>query len=160
MTTKRPADGATMSAEELSGGLDGPLFLPGQPGYQAEVDGFDRSVTHRPAVVVGAASAADVVAAVRFARANGLGVAVQNTGHGVSVPADGAVLISTRRMTGYRVDAERRTATLEAGVRWQDIIGAVTKHGLVEEEYDGLTIGGACDAATIVNGTSRLIKLA
>lgn len=36
----------------------------------------------------------------------------------------------------------------------------VTKDGTVEEEYDGLTIGGACDAATLVNGTSRLIKLA
>lgn len=116
--------------EALARAVAGPLFLPGHAGYTDEVVAFDRSVVHRPAVVVGATCPGDVVAAVRFARDNGLGVAVQNTGHGVSVAADDALFISTRRMNGYQVDAQRRTARLEAGVRWQDVIGATVEHGL------------------------------
>lgn len=111
-------------------GVEGPVFRPGDPGYTEEAQAFDRSVRHRPALIVGATSAGDVVAAVRFARDHGLGVAVQNTGHGVALPADGALLISTRRMNGYQVDPERRTVRLEAGVLWQDVIPATARHGL------------------------------
>ena len=35
----------------------------------------------------------------------------------------------------------------------------VTRDGHVEEEYDGPTIGGATDAATVVNAHSRLIRI-
>ena len=35
----------------------------------------------------------------------------------------------------------------------------VTRDGNVEEEYDGLTIGGTTDAATVVNSHSRLIRV-
>lgn len=117
--------------EKLRANLTGPVFLPGEPGYVEEADCYDRSVVHQPALIVGAAHADDVVAAVRFARDHGLGVAVQVTGHGVALPADGtALLISTRRMNGHRVDAERRTVRLEAGVLWQDVIPTAAEHGL------------------------------
>ena len=36
----------------------------------------------------------------------------------------------------------------------------VLRDGTVEEEYDGLTVGGACDIAEIVNACSRLISIA
>jgi hypothetical protein len=129
-TIQLPADLPPEAVRALAAGLDGALYLPGQPEYAVELDGFDRSVLHRPALVVAADSAADVVAAVRFAGRHRLGVAVQNTGHGVAVPADGAVFISTRRMTGYEVDAERATAVLAAGVLWREVIAAAAKHGL------------------------------
>jgi class 3 adenylate cyclase len=35
----------------------------------------------------------------------------------------------------------------------------VSRDGIVEEEYDGLTLGGATDAATVVNAHSRLIRI-
>ncbi|HEU5473535.1 MAG TPA: FAD-binding oxidoreductase [Actinophytocola sp.] len=124
----RPA--ATSAFETLAAEVDGPVYLPGTSEYAEEIDGFDRSVRHRPTVVVGATSAADVVAAVRFARDNDLGVAVQNTGHGVALPADKAVFISTRRMTGHEVDARARTARIEAGVTWDDVVDSAAKHGL------------------------------
>ncbi|MFI7420437.1 hypothetical protein [Nonomuraea sp. NPDC049684] len=81
-----PAAGAVT---RLAGDVKGPVFLPGDPGYAEEAEGFDRSVVHHPAVIVGAAGAGDVVAAVRFARDHGLGVAVQATGHGVGPPPTG-----------------------------------------------------------------------
>ncbi|MEV4399175.1 FAD-binding oxidoreductase [Nonomuraea sp. NPDC049607] len=114
----------------LADSVKGPVFLPGDPGYAEEAEGFDRSVVHHPAVIVGAAGADDVVAAVRFARDHGLGVAVQATGHGVGLPADGGLLISTRRMDGHRIDPERRTVRLEAGALWREVIPSAARHGL------------------------------
>lgn len=84
-------------------------IFPGQQGYDDELAGFQTAVRHRPAVVVAAASAEDVVGAVRLAGERGARLAVQATGHGARVPADG-VLVTTRRMAGVRVDPVARTA--------------------------------------------------
>jgi hypothetical protein len=102
---------------------------PGQDGYAAEITGFQTAVPNSPAVVFAAESAEDVVAAVRYAKEHGLPVAVQATGHGLTAGTDG-VLISTRRMTGVEIDAEARTARVEAGVRWEAVVEAAGKHGL------------------------------
>ena len=95
----------------------GPVLTAGDDGYDDERLGYDRSVEHRPAMIVGATSADDVVAAVRIARERDLAICVQATGHGACLPADDAMLITTRRMTGVRVDREAATATVDAGVR-------------------------------------------
>ncbi|WP_439383813.1 FAD-binding oxidoreductase [Amycolatopsis lexingtonensis] len=102
---------------------------PGQDGYAEEVAGFQTAVPSAPAVVVPAESAEDVAAAVRYAAEHGLPVAVQATGHGLTAGTDG-VLISTRRMTGVEIDASARTARVEAGVRWGEVIQAAGAHGL------------------------------
>ena len=44
------------------------------------------------------------------------------TGHGVGRPCDGGVLINTSRMRGVRVDPVSRTARVEAGALWTDVI--------------------------------------
>ncbi|MDN3359885.1 FAD-binding oxidoreductase [Actinomadura sp. DC4] len=110
--------------------IRGPVLRPGDDGYDEERGGFQTARRHRPAVIAGATGADDVRAAVAYAAARGLPVAVQATGHGLSVPADGGVLISTRRMTGVRVDAASRTAWIEAGTRWDEVVRAVTPYGL------------------------------
>ncbi|MEU4196983.1 FAD-binding oxidoreductase [Kribbella sp. NPDC026611] len=108
----------------------GPVLYPGSPEYVAECATFNLMVRHHPAVVVGATGVADVMAAVRHAAAHDLPVAVQATGHGVSLPADGALLISTRRMTGAQVDPQTRLARVEAGVRWEQVIHEAAVFGL------------------------------
>ena len=35
----------------------------------------------------------------------------------------------------------------------------VRRNGVIEEEYDGLTVGGVSDAAAVVNGHSRLVRV-
>ncbi|MFI5591322.1 FAD-binding oxidoreductase [Amycolatopsis sp. NPDC051758] len=110
--------------------LTGEVFQPGQDGYDEEVTGFQLAVPSKPAVVVGATTAEDVVTAVRFAAAHDLPVAVQATGHGLTTSADGGLLISTRRMTGVEVDAVARTARVEAGTRWGAVLEAAGPHGL------------------------------
>jgi hypothetical protein len=100
------------------------------PGYDTERAGYNLSVEHEPDVVVPATSADDVVAAIRYATARGLGVAVQATGHGPSRSADGAVLINTSRMDGITIDPVARTARVEAGVRGGALVRAAAEHGL------------------------------
>ena len=137
MTTSPPLPRPTGPAElghrevaELAAGVRGVVLLPGQPGYDDECAPFNLAVLHRPAVVVGAAAAADVQAAVRFARDRDLPVAVLATGHQAAVSADGAVLITTRRMTGVRIDHLSGTATVEAGVQWQQVVDAAAAYRL------------------------------
>jgi FAD/FMN-containing dehydrogenase len=65
-----------------------------------------------------------------LAREEGLGVGVMATGHGVAAPADGGVLINTSRMKGVRVDPEARTARVEAGAKWADLVPEAAAHGL------------------------------
>jgi len=108
----------------------GPVFKQGEAGYDAERSGFNLAVEHHPRLIVGAAVPADITLAVKYAADADLAVAVQATGHGVAVPADGAVLINTRRMRCVRVDARARTATVEAGVRWLDVLPQTVPHGL------------------------------
>ncbi|MBV8930938.1 MAG: FAD-binding oxidoreductase, partial [Kutzneria sp.] len=59
-----------------------------------------------------------------------LPVAVQATGHGVALPADGALLVSTRRMTEVRVDIMSATALVGAGAQWTQVIDEAARHGL------------------------------
>ncbi|GAA0421338.1 FAD-binding oxidoreductase [Streptomyces luteireticuli] len=122
-------------------GLTGPVLRPGDPGFEEELAGYQAAYAHRPSVVVGAADAEDVRRAVAYAAAEGLPVGVQLTGHGLSVAADGGVLVSTRRMAGVHVDPEARTARVAAGARWGDVIDAAGAYGLAPLSGSTPTIG-------------------
>ncbi|MBF9133241.1 FAD-binding oxidoreductase [Plantactinospora sp. S1510] len=114
----------------LTAEVAGPVVVPGDDGYAAETATWNTALVQRPAVAVGATSAADVRAAVRFADANGLPVATVATGHGAVVTADGALMINLRRIDGVRVDAGLRTATIGAAVTAQRLIDAAVEVGL------------------------------
>lgn len=104
-------------------------FFPGDEGYDTEIAGFQTAIRHRPAVVVAATGADDVVEAVRLARVRGARVVTQATGHGARAPADG-VLVTTRRMADVRIDPAARTAWIAAGTRWSAVIEQAAAHGL------------------------------
>ncbi|WP_019886302.1 FAD-binding oxidoreductase [Streptomyces purpureus] len=106
------------------------VLLPGDPGHDEELTGFQTGFSLRPHLIVAATSADDVRAAVAHAAELGLPVGVQATGHGLPGDAEGGVLISTRRMDGVRIDAERRTVRVEAGVRWGAVVAAAAPYGL------------------------------
>jgi hypothetical protein len=59
------------------------------------------------------------------------------TGHGVGVTCDGGVLINTSRMRGVRVDPAARTARIEAGALWTDLVHEFQPHGLAGLSYRG-----------------------
>nr|UPA71913.1 mitomycin radical oxidase [Streptomyces sp.] len=108
----------------------GEVLLPGDEGFAARCAGFQTAYRHRPSVLVRAADAEDVAAAVAYATARALPVAVQATGHGLSVATDGGVLISTARLTEVTVDPVTRTARIGAGTRFAAVIDAAARYGL------------------------------
>ena len=116
--------------EELGAGLRGAAYVPGEEGYDEARKAWNLNAHQHPELVVMAAGAADVIAAVRLARDEGLGVGVMATGHGVVSPCDGGVLINTSRMKGVRVDPEARTARVEPGALWTDVIPEAQVFGL------------------------------
>ncbi|MGW8974669.1 FAD-binding oxidoreductase [Streptomyces platensis] len=137
-------------------GYDGYDGYDGDNGYDDERSGFQLARRHRPAVIVGARCAEDVVAAVRFARAQGLPVAVQATGHGLSAATEGGLLISTRRMAGVRVDAAAGTARVEAGVVWGQVVEAAAPHGLAP--LNGSSPGVGVISYTLGGGVGVLAR--
>ena len=108
--------------------VDGDVLTPGDPGFRQAALAWNRGATHDPAVIVVAEDVGDVIAAVTFAAETGLGLGVQATGHGVTLPVDGVLLVTTR-MDGVEVDGEARTAWIEAGCQWGPVLAAAQAHG-------------------------------
>jgi FAD binding domain len=128
-------------AAELAAQVAGPVILPGDDVYAAERAGYNPNLVLEPALIVGVTSEADVQAAVRFAAERSLPVAVNNTGHQVVRAAQGAVLISTRRMSGVAIDSENRTARIEPGVRWGQVVNEASEVGLAPMNGSSPTVG-------------------
>jgi hypothetical protein len=142
--------------EQLAHQVAGEVLDGADPAAAAETAGFNTSVTHRPAVVVTARSAADVAVAVRAASDAGLKVTVQATGHGAAAPAEGTVFVSTRAMTALHVDPATRRARVEAGVRWRQVIDAATPHGMAP--LSGSSSGVGVVGYTLGGGMGHLAR--
>ena len=76
--------------EALRAELRGDAFVPGDEGYDEARAAWNLNAHQRPPLVVMAEGAADVLATVRLARDESLGVGVMATGHGVAAPPKGA----------------------------------------------------------------------
>jgi FAD/FMN-containing dehydrogenase len=139
------------AAEGLASILRGELVRPGDAGYEQHRKVWNGSIDRFPALVARCAGAADVIAAVRFARAHGLLVAVRGGGHsfpGYSV-CDGGIVIDLSLMKGVRVDPSDRSVRAQAGVllgeldRESQAFGLVVPAGFVSHTgLAGLTLGG------------------
>ncbi len=120
----------TKAVEDLRARLWGTLLRPGDEDYDEARAAWNLNARQRPSVVVMAEGADDVLAAVRFARDEGLGVGVMATGHGTVAPCDGG------RARQHLADAGRpdrsgaRTARVEAGAKWADVVPEAEAHGL------------------------------
>ncbi|KNB52170.1 FAD-binding oxidoreductase [Streptomyces caatingaensis] len=130
MTARPTAEDRTAPAGDLPAAVRGEVLTPGDAGFDAGRAGFQTAARHRPALLVRAAGPDDVAAAVAHAAARSLPIAVQATGHGLSVPADGGVLIDTSALRGVRVDPVARTARVAAGTPFADVVDAAARYGL------------------------------
>lgn len=117
--------------EQLVASCEGAVLHPADESYAETCAGWNLAWTQRPAVVVRAASEADVVKAVRYAATHGFSVAVQSTGHGVTVPADEqSVLVVTKDLDHVSIDPDARTATVGGGAPWEPVLEKAQVHGL------------------------------
>jgi FAD/FMN-containing dehydrogenase len=141
----------TATVDELRGSFAGELIQPGDLTYDEHCRVWNGSIDRSPALIARCRGVADVIAAIRFARDIGLPAAVRGGGHsypGHSV-CDGGIVIDLGPMTGVRVDPQRRTARVQAGVLWGELdretqaFGLATTGGFVSHTgVAGLTLGG------------------
>jgi FAD/FMN-containing dehydrogenase len=120
------------SLTALAATLDGDVVTPADPEWDLGRRAWNLAADQRPALVVFPAHADDVVAICDFARAHSLKIAPQGTGHNASAIASlrDTILLSTQRMRGVEIDADRQSARVQAGTLWLEVTEASTPHGL------------------------------
>jgi FAD/FMN-containing dehydrogenase len=143
------AESHAVAARRLRRTLVGELHVPGDGGYDVARAPLHATIDPWPAMVVEAAGASDVRAAVVAAREHDLPLAVQATGHGTHVPADGALLVRTTDMAAVLVDPDRRVARVGPGAVWGAVAAAAAPFGLAplsgsspDVGVAGYTLGG------------------
>lgn len=116
-------------------GVKGSVFSRGDDTYESLRVGAlwnERKPQRFPEVIVVAATATDVVHAVRFARQRDLRVTTRSGGHNLSGAClrDGGMLIDLSRLQGISVDPVARTAAVQPALTSRSLAAALGDHGL------------------------------
>ncbi|MEW2443709.1 FAD-binding oxidoreductase [Micromonospora marina] len=117
----------TSTQHRTIAGHTGPVSASG-PEFESAIAVWNRAQPRTPALVAHCSSTDDVVAALSYARAQGLPVTARSGGHsytGASVIDDGVVL-DLRTMNGVAYDAQESIVRVGGGARWaavDDVLG-------------------------------------
>jgi hypothetical protein len=150
-TTDQVSQLKTSTFDTLRTSLRGPLFVDGEAGYEEARKIYNAMIDKRPAAVARCVDAGDVITAIRFARDNGLTVAIRGGGHngGGLGTVDNGLVIDLSMMKGIRIDPVRRTAQVQGGATLGDVDHATHAFGLAvpggiisTTGVGGLTLGG------------------
>ncbi|HTY29197.1 MAG TPA: FAD-binding oxidoreductase [Mycobacterium sp.] len=127
----------------------GRYMFRGDEGYEAarRVTVWNQRVPDRyPDVIVQAVDADDVVAAVRYAKANNKRVSIKSGGHSWAANhlRDGAVLLDVSRLEQTAVNADEKTAVVGPGKGGSVLAGELDELGLFfpAGHCKGVCIGG------------------
>jgi FAD/FMN-containing dehydrogenase len=171
----------TTTHSSLSEALTGAVVLPGDPRWDEARSAFNLLLDQHPAAVAFPADADDVIAAVAYARAAGLHVAPQATGHnqGPLGDLDGTLLLNVGALQEVRVDPGAQRVRVGAGVKWDRVAPRLSAHGLAglhgsspDVGIAGYSLGGGmgwlarkhglqCNAVTameLVTADGRLVR--
>ena len=142
---------AAAAIEALSAGLRGKVMGQSASNYDEARTIWNAMIDRRPSLIVRCAGAADVIHSVRFARDNGLLVAVRGGGHNIggSAVCDGGLVIDLSQMKSVRVDPATKRAWVEPGATLADVDKETQAFGLAVPTginsttgIAGLTLGG------------------
>lgn len=142
---------AEAALSDFRNSLRGQLLFPGEAAYEDARKIHNAMIDRHPAVIARCAGVADVMAAVKFAKSQGIRTSIRGTGHnvtGISLCDDGLV-IDLSAMKGIHVNPVARTARVEPGVTWGEINHDLQAFGLAATGgyvgttgVGGLTLGG------------------
>jgi FAD/FMN-containing dehydrogenase len=150
----RAGDGSAIASDvvqRLRSGLQGPVLLPGEAGYDEARTVWNAMIDRQPAVVARCLGTADVIACVRIAVENDLLLCIKGGGHNIAglAIADGALMLDMSLMRGVWVDPHTKVAHAQAGCVLGDVDRETQVHGLAAvlgfislTGIAGLTLGG------------------
>ena len=167
--------------QELRETIQGDVIGPGDDQYDSARFAWNGMIDKRPGLIVRCSGVSDVVAAVQFARSQGMEIAIRGGGH--SLPGfsttDGGLVIDLAGMRGVRVDETSNRVIVEGGATWADVDQATQQHGLAvtgglvsSTGVGGFTLGGGVGwlmrkyglssdnlvAAEVVTADGRLVR--
>lgn len=176
-----PSDPSLSTAEaslnQLRQSITGAMYTPSSPQWDAARMPWLVNVDQHPLAVLEVDGRDDVVAAVRWAMARGVRVAVQPNGHGAGHYVGDSILVRTRKLDGIDIDVARGTVRIGAGVSSGQLSAALAGTGLAfmvgsnpDPSVVGLTLTGglswfgrafgmACDSivgAEVVDGAGTV----
>jgi len=132
--------------EELRATFRGELIHPGSPDYNEARAVQNGLIDRQPALIARCRGTADVVAAVNFARDQGLVLSVRGGGNAVN---DNGLVIDLSEMRSILVDSGTRTARVQGGATWAEfdreaqLFGLATTGGQVSSTgVAGFTLHG------------------
>lgn len=126
-------------------------MTPESPEYHETRKLYNAMIDKKPSIIARCRDVADVIAAVKFGREQGLDIAIRGGGHngGGLGSVDNGLMIDLSLMRGVRIDPKTRTAEVQAGCQLGDLDHATHPFGLAVPAgiisttgVGGLTLGG------------------
>ncbi len=116
----------------LQNRIRGRILTAGDEAYESERRVWNGLIDRKPRAIVQCHDAADVLAAVAFARDHGIAISVRGGGHNVagSCLVENGFLIDLSSMRGVRADPGKRIVVAEGGARLGDLDRATQAYGL------------------------------
>ncbi len=138
-------------ARESLADFNGRLIGPDDADYDEARRVYNAMIDRRPALVARVRTEDDIARTVRFARDQGLLLAIRGGGHngGGLGTVDGGVVIDLAALDAVAVNPDARTVRVAGGCTWGQVDRATGAHGLATPSgiisttgVGGLTLGG------------------
>ena len=142
----------------LRANLAGTVIAADDQPYDGARQVFFKGYDRRPLAIAKVAGAEDVSRVVSLARDAGLELAVRSGGHSRAGygTCDGGIVIDLSGMKALEIDADAKTASVEAGISAGEYTVATGEHGLVTGLGDAGSVG--IGGITLAGGVGFLVR--
>lgn len=124
--------------QSFKNSFKGDLITASDPGYDAAINRWAHNAARPAKVVAFVKDTGDISAAIKYAKASGLPLAIRGGGHstaGTSSSENGLVIDLSKYLNGVKIDADNKLGYVGGGAIWQTVDEAAIAHGLA-------TVGG------------------
>jgi FAD/FMN-containing dehydrogenase len=117
---------------DLVARMTGRVVTPSDPDWDATRQVFNLATDLRPAAIALPSDVTDVVVAVEYARANGLRIAPQATGHNADAlgSLEDVLLVDVRELQDLSIDPGAKRVRVGSGVKWERVVPRLSELGL------------------------------